>query len=95
MKNVFFLFALLCAFFSSCSDEDGANVTTSNVKLPHVVTINSGDKVTCSSNTKSQVKVLAFDNMRKALITLLVFLGQRHHNNELNWLKVWALKAWL
>lgn len=62
MKNVFFLFALLCAFFSSCSDEDGANVTTSNVKLPHVVTINSGDKVTCSSNTKSQVKVLAFDN---------------------------------
>lgn len=22
MKNVFFLFALLCAFFSSCSDED-------------------------------------------------------------------------
>lgn len=34
MKNVFFLFALLCAFFSSCSDEDGANVTTSNVKLP-------------------------------------------------------------
>ena len=43
MKNVFFLFALLCAFFSSCSDEDGANVTTSNVKLPHVVTINSGD----------------------------------------------------
>lgn len=91
MKNVFFLFALLCAFFSSCSDEDGANVTTSNVKLPHVVTINSGDKVTCSSNTKSQVKVLAFDNEEG----FNHFLGQRHHNNELNWLKVWALKAWL
>lgn len=53
MKNVFFLFALLCAFFSSCSDEDGANVTTSNVKLPHVVTINSGDNVIYQSTGSS------------------------------------------
>ena len=54
MKNVFFLFALLCAFFSSCSDEDGANVTTSNVKLPHVVTINSGDRKSTRLNSSHQ-----------------------------------------
>lgn len=60
MKKFFVLFALLCAFFSSCSDENVADVATSNVKLPQIVTINSSDKVTRSSNANSKVDVLSF-----------------------------------
>lgn len=62
MKKIFVLFALLCAFFSSCSDENDTDVATSNVKLPQVVTINSCDKVTRSADAYSKLKVLSFAN---------------------------------
>ena len=62
MKKIFVLFALLCAFFSSCSDENDTDVATSNVKLPQVVTINSCDKVTRSADAYSKLKALSFAN---------------------------------
>lgn len=62
MKKLSFLFALLCAFFSSCSDEKSESIVPSSGNLPQVVTIRSNNKVTRTSNVVSKVKVLSFSN---------------------------------
>jgi len=62
MKKLCFLFALLCAFLSSCSDEKSASIATLTGNLPQVVTISNGHKVTRASNVSSKVKVLSFAN---------------------------------
>lgn len=63
MKNFVKLMLLAFPFvFASCADDENMQSVTQEVKMPHVITVNSSPSITRASDKVQGERVLAFDN---------------------------------